>query len=138
MSADQTAQHQREVEENTPMPSMNGGETNAFGPVVASIDGIMPEAEFDRLPDALAALLGEVDQLTVWAWHRDFIECGLGRPGAAGFIAGQVRRAGSWTLALYVGDLLEPAEPHMIRIRPAHTGGTETNAQASVQPSALG
>ncbi|MFG2845808.1 hypothetical protein ACGF12_21950 [Kitasatospora sp. NPDC048296] len=103
------------------MISMNDGETKAFGPVVASIDGIMPEAEFFRLPDALAALLREIEPLTVWAWHRDFIECGLGRPGAAEFIAGQVRRTGSWTLALYVGDLLEPAEPHMIRIRPAYT-----------------
>lgn len=120
------------------MLSMNDGEIKAFGPVMASIDGIMPEAKFDRLPDALAALLGEVKQLTVWAWHRDFIECGLGRPGAAEFIAGQVWGTGSWALALYVGDLSEPAEPHMIRIRPAHTGGTEMKTQASVQPSALG
>ncbi|MFF2144455.1 MULTISPECIES: hypothetical protein [unclassified Kitasatospora] len=103
------------------MISMKDGGAKTFGPVMASIDGIMPEAEFFRLPDALAALLREIEQLTVWAWHRDFIECGLGRPGAAEFIAGQVRRRGSWTLALYVGDLLEPAEPHMIRIRPAYT-----------------
>ncbi|MDH6119317.1 hypothetical protein [Kitasatospora sp. GAS204B] len=95
-----------------------------FGPVTASIEGIMPAVEFDQLLDALTALLKEVGQLRVWPLHRDFIELGLGRPEAAECIAGHLQRTGWWGQDLYVGDIGE-AERHRIEIvptRPAAPG----------------